>query len=258
VKPVDETLSIRGRTVAEWLGQLSAADPANRREAIEALSEAAAGLSVLLRRLAGAMRAPADSADRAALMTVLGRVGAQVQAAVASVHALLKTEVLTDATEEVRSAGLNALSLLGPRTKTDVPALMTALRDELDDVRLGAARQLGEWGPDARDAIPALIPLTQYDADPRVRSEAAFALWRIDHRPSRVVSALIASLLQPDEVARWIAADCLGEIGPDAREAVPALLEAYRLPTRSGLIRVSIRLALERIDPAAAARLPDA
>jgi hypothetical protein len=214
-------------------------------------------LSGLLRRLGEAVRTLTEPADRAALISGLGRAGAQVQAAVTAVHSRVKAEVLTDATEEVRTAGLNALTLLGPRARTEVPALIASLRDELTDVRIAAARALGEAGPDAREAIPTLIPLTQYDPDPRVRAEAAAALWRIDRRPTRIVPTLLAVLGQTDEVARWVAADCLGEIGPDAADAVPALWTAYALPYRSGLIRIGIRLALERIDPATAARLPE-
>jgi HEAT repeat protein len=252
----DHHVAYRGRTASDWFEQSCCDDAAARREAIDALTETVTALAALLRRLGGAVRSSTEPAERAVLLAALGRVGAQAQAAVAAVHALVKTEVLTDATEEVRSAGLHALTLLGPRARTEIPALLASLRDELADVRMAAARSLGESGPDARDAIPALIPLTQYDTDPRVRAEAAAALWRIDRRPTRILPSLIAVLGEPDEVARWVAADCLGEIGPDAGSAVPALLAAHALPYRTGLIRVSIRLALERIDPATAAGLP--
>jgi HEAT repeat protein len=237
------------------LGQLASADPATRCEAVEALSDAAAGLTDLLRRLGGTAGTLAEPADRAAMLTALGRAGAQAQAAVAAVHDRVKTVVLIDPSEEVRSAGLHALALLGPRARTEVPALAAALQDELVDVRAEAARTLGGLGADARDAIPALIPLTGYDPDPRVRVEAAAALWRIDHHPAKVVPTCIAALADADEAVRFVAADCLGEIGPDARAAVPALLAAYTMPARAGLVRVAVRLALERIDPAAAEEL---
>jgi hypothetical protein len=252
--PVD-SVAVRGRSVADWLGQLAASDTATRREAIDALSKTVTELAGLLRRLGTALDALPDPAERAALLSALGRAGAQAQSAVAAVHAYIKAAVLTDPTEAVRSAGLNALTVLGPRARTEVPALVAALNDELPDVRAEAARTLGGLGPDAHDAIPALIPFTEYDPDPRVRVEAAAALWRIDHHPGKVVPTCVAALASADEVVRWVAADCLGEIGPDARAAVPALLAAYSLPARAGLVRVAVRLALERIDPAAAAGL---
>jgi HEAT repeat protein len=252
--PID-SVAVRWRPVADWLGRLTSTDPAVRREAVEALSDASTGLADLLRRLGGAVGTPAEPADRAALIAALGRAGAQTQSAVAAVHAYVKAAVLTDPTEAVRSAGLNALAVLGPRAKTEVPALVAALKDELADVRAEAARTLGGLGPDARDAIPALIPVTEYDPNPRVRVEAAAALWRIDHHPGKVVPTCVAALASVDEVVRWVAADCLGEIGPDARAAVPALSAAYAMPARAGLVRVGIRLALERIDPAAAVGL---
>jgi HEAT repeat protein len=253
-KPSD-SVSVRGWPVADWQRRLASVDPAVRREAIDALAQAAMELAGLLRRLGAAAATPAEPAERAALLSALARAGAQAQAAVAAVYDRVKTVVLTDPTEDVRTAGLNALTLLGPRARTEVPAHVAALKDELPDVRAEAARELGGLGPDARDAIPALIPLTGYDPDPRVRVEAAAALWRIDHHPAKVVPTCIAALDSADEAVRFVAADCLGEIGPDARAAVPALLAAHATPTRAGLVRVAVRLALERIDPAAAAGL---
>jgi hypothetical protein len=45
----------------------------------------------------------------------------------------------------------------------------------------------------------------------------------------------------------WIAADCLGQIGPEARDAVPELQRALRRPYKIGLIRKGVALALQRI-----------
>ncbi len=59
-------------------------------------------------------------------------------------------------------------------------------------------------------------------------------------------------------MSRWIAADCLGEIGPEAREAIPALQQVLAGPLRSRMIRMSIALALQRIDPDVAGAEGDA
>ena len=60
-----------------------------------------------------------------------------------------------------------------------VPALIKALRDKQNDVRLSAAIGLGEFGEQAKDAIPALQK-AQHDRHPGVRQAATKALSRID------------------------------------------------------------------------------
>ena len=66
-----------------------------------------------------------------------------------------------------------------------------------------------------------------------------------------VVPALARALGDANELVCWIAADCLGQIGPAAREAVPALRQALRRDFRLSLIRTGVLLALEHIDPQA-------
>jgi hypothetical protein len=60
-----------------------------------------------------------------------------------------------------------------------VPALIGALKDSEDDIRLSAAIGLGYFGDQARDAIPELQK-AQNDEDARVREAARVALSRID------------------------------------------------------------------------------
>jgi HEAT repeat protein len=77
---------------------------------------------------------------------------------------------------------LIAVRLL-PERKGDaervVPALIEALKDHGNDIRLSAAIGLGYFGEQAKDAIPALQE-TQRDRDARVREAAGVALSRID------------------------------------------------------------------------------
>jgi HEAT repeat protein len=103
--------------------------------------------------------------------------------------------------------------------------------------------------------VPALIPACLYDPDVAVRVRAAVALWRCGRRLHPSLSALIEGVKGSDPVLRWIAAECLGDIGPDAAEAVPALVEAVRHTTLR-LVATSLFLALERIDHRTAATVP--
>jgi HEAT repeat protein len=101
--------------------------------------------------------------------------------------------------------------------------------------------------------MPALIHTALWDEDPAVRLEAAVALWKIDRTGPLVIPALIKALADDNELICWIAADCLGQIGSEAREAVRALQQALRRPFKMALIRRGVALALERIDPHAEA-----
>jgi HEAT repeat protein len=60
-----------------------------------------------------------------------------------------------------------------------VPALIDALRDSEDDIRLSAAIGLGYFGEEAKAAIPRLQAV-QRDEDARVREAVSVALSRID------------------------------------------------------------------------------
>jgi HEAT repeat protein len=64
---------------------------------------------------------------------------------------------------------------------------------------------------------------------------------------------LIEALRADDEVLRWIAADCLGDIGPPAAAAAAALEEALNGNFQIAHVRTGIKLALERIKTSASA-----
>jgi HEAT repeat protein len=57
----------------------------------------------------------------------------------------------------------------------------------------------------------------------------------------------VATLKSSDSLERRLAAHALGEIGPAAREAVPALIEALR--DAEGFVRVWAAAALARVQP---------
>jgi HEAT repeat protein len=91
----------------------------------------------------------------------------------------------------------DALAELGPRAKAAVPALIEALGNPSERIRWGAARALGRMGSDAWPAVPGLIKLL--GEKPPVDSYFFHA------------------------APRDAAVEALGEIGPAAKDAVPAL-----------------------------------
>jgi HEAT repeat protein len=247
-----DELVFRGRPLGDWVARLDSTDAAERAAAAAALLEAGKGAGAVLPALVRAMQAAAWEA-RAAAAATLGEVGTQVLAALPAYRAALRAAVLTDPDTGVRTCALEALGQVGPQPRSRVPELIDALGDELAYVRLNAAYALGELGAEAKAAAGALVPLALRDDDFRVRLEAAVALWRIDRRAAVALPVLTEALCHPDEVLRWLAADCLGDMGPHARPAVPALREALGGQYRAPLIRKGIALAMERIDPDTAA-----
>jgi HEAT repeat protein len=156
----------------------------------------------------------------------LETLGTQGLSVVPALRAALRQAAWRDADEDVRQAAVQAVVQLGPQPRSALAALSDSLEDELAEVRFQAAISLGEMGKEARPATGALIRTHLYDPDPAVRAEAAVALWKIDRQAEAVVPALIRALGEANEFVCWIAADCLGDIGPAARDAVPALRAA--------------------------------
>lgn len=112
-------------------------------------------------------------------------------------------------------SGANAAELLTGR-----------LRDEADpSVRRDVVEKLGELGPPAREAVPVLETATQ-DEDSDVREAASDALARVS--PEDAVKTLVKNLKASQWQVRCGAAQMLGEMGPAARDAIPALKAATR------------------------------
>jgi HEAT repeats len=155
----------------------------------------------------------------------------------------LRTVILTDGDETVRTSALHALTLLGPTSTSQVPALVEALRDDLPATRAAAAQDLAQLGTEAKESLPALITACLRDPDVAVRVQAGAALWRVGGRLLPALPALIEGLRSGDPILCWTAADCLGDMGAEAAEAVPALREALANKQRA-LISTSIALVV--------------
>ena len=87
---------------------------------------------------------------------------------------------LGDPVPGVRWAACEALASIGPAAQSAVPQLIEALRDEFLYVRIFAAGALGSIGPKAQMARAARDALRAAANDPALRSEAEWALNRID------------------------------------------------------------------------------
>ena len=104
-------------------------------------------------------------------------------------------------------------------------------------VRKSAADGIGKIAQvKASAAKPALQPLLDAlkDSTPSVRSAAALAVGRLDE-PQEAVPALHKLLKDEKEMSvRVAAARGLGQMGPAAKEALPALREAWEAARAAG------------------------
>jgi HEAT repeat protein len=192
-----------------------------------------------------------DRAVRLPAVTALGELAAEVRRALPALRAALMETALHDGDDGVRAEAVRSLLRAGPQPATEVGALVDALHSEFDVVRFHAAIALGDFGPAGRPAVADLIHASYWDDEPAVRVEAAMALWKIDEKKPLVLHVLTEALGDASELVCWVAAECLGQIGPAASDAVPALRAALRRDFRLSLVKTGLRLALERIEPQA-------
>jgi HEAT repeat protein len=133
------------------------------------------------------------------------------------------TELSRDDDAKVRLRAVVHLGL-GPFNKAAVPALRKALRDENRTVRLAAIGALGEIGSEAREAADDLgVRLKEEDPEAGMKICAALA-----NLGPPVTPVLLEALKDDNREVQRAAVNALGEIGPDAKEAIPALAAILR------------------------------
>jgi HEAT repeat protein len=257
-----------GRTLSDWAHLLQDPDPSAQRKAVEALRlgfdvQAVPVLNRAVETGSPAVRieairalaqiqppAPETLATLSKAMRdtdpVIQRAGAAALGDVGAVSVL--AEALKDPDKDVRRNAVRPLRrvVIRDRSSTATRAVVTALADALEDpdgqIRRAAASSLGAIGPDAADAIPALAATTM-DPDPSVRNATIEALGRIGS------PAAVPVLVQALKDARTgsLAVRALGNMGPAARGAIPALREfqSQNGPDHSGEVEAAIK-AIDR------------
>jgi HEAT repeat protein len=157
---------------------------------------------------------------------------------------------LTPLGTRVIAAG--AVLRLDPGHKEALTALQAALKDVQDYQRQQAVDALAAVGPPAKEALPALRDALR-DRAPYIRVLAAAAVWRVGGDADAALPVLLEGLKAGNlTYVRQQAATKLGDMGPAAKGAVSALLEARTDP--DNFLRTSAGNALKKIDPAAAAK----
>jgi hypothetical protein len=162
---------------------------------------------------------------------------------------------LDGATPEVRAILLRAIGSFGPDAASATPKLIAALDDASPEVRRMAAAALGNIGDHNSPAAIAALAGKLSDTDAEVRCFAATALGWMGAKAAPAVPQLAQALNDPVDYVRAPAADALGAIGAEAGGATEAL--AARLSMKDqGFVLASVAYALGNIGPGAKAALP--
>ena len=144
---------------------------------------------------------------------------------------------------QVRLRTGDVLAAIGPPAKEAIPALRKALKHESAAVRWRATTALGRIGPAAKVAVGDLLAAME-DENWYVRGTAALASARTGPADKRVVPALIEALRE--EKLQVFVARALGEIGPRANAAIPALAKLAKT-AKSRSKREAAEAALKKI-----------
>jgi HEAT repeat protein len=129
--------------------------------------------------------------------------------------------------------------------KPALPALIECLKLDEGVVPERVAGAVKRMGPQAVDTATSALIEALNDQNETVRRTAAFSLGMVDTE-GKSIAALIR-MLREDASAGYAAARALGMMGPKAKSAVPALVEALR-DKRVG-VRMEVAEALQKIDP---------
>lgn len=128
-----------------------------------------------------------------------------------------------------------------------VPPLVAVVEDANADfeLRLSACRALSRIGPPAAESLERLLSIEPQ----QLQLRAMESLSRIKPvRPSTV--SIFRELLKPGEVrVRQVALECLGRIGPPAKDAVPDLVAILNDTNENETLRGEAKQALKVVEP---------
>jgi HEAT repeat protein len=200
--------------------------------------------------------------------------------------ALLKHDSPT--VRQAAALGLATIRRKSTAANQAIPALIEALADQDQEVRLYAALALKEMGADASNAVPALakvvadtgigpstnslfylraaaavalgkigpaasraLPVLKtalLESNSYLRGQTAVAIWRIDSDVDTALPVLLREMPGTVEDSKWDWIVALGEMGPRAKEAVPQLRRELQQDEYKWVLSY-VTNALKLIDP---------
>jgi HEAT repeat protein len=160
-------------------------------------------------------------------------------------------KALARADSHVRQTAAAILADIGPAAKSAIPALTEALQDPDLPVRVQVARALWEVDRDADKVIPILLEALKTN-EVILRRASAQLLTAIGQLPEGTVPALRAILNDPEPMVRVDAAVCLCDLPGYRKEAVPVL----RSVLKNRALRAQAVDALSKAGPEAKEAVP--
>jgi len=133
----------------------------------------------------------------------------------------------------LRKTAVDALGQIGPFAKAAAPALISAMQDGSAYVRRRAAQALGRIGAQGEGVASALTRGLE-DKDKRVRVWSASALQRVQPASGRGLAELVRFLGGGRRDKKKDAVRAIGEAGPAAKDAAPALIKAFKTIGQEG------------------------
>ncbi|APW62643.1 HEAT repeat domain-containing protein [Paludisphaera borealis] len=133
-------------------------------------------------------------------------------------------QAIEDPSPKVRSWAFHVLRAIAPRLEGAAPARLLKALDATDAaIRREAVETVVEFPLGIDSALPALLRILECDPDPGVRAVCSMMLVGVRPSPASI-PILMEALRSPERPVRFRAADLLSRIGPQASEAVPAVL----------------------------------
>lgn len=223
---------------------LSATNPKARLKACEILGQLGSAAEKTVPALLLRLKDDDELIVRAAT-TALGRIHAQPKLVLPALNALLGQK-----STAVRITAVRAIAEFGTEAADSAPLIVKVLADENTVLRASAAETLGHIKDARVEVIDALVKALS-DASGMVTVNAANALSQMG---TPAVSPLVKML--DDENYRALAVEVLGEIGPDAESAVPALVNLLPKVGDDEDLQRGVFIALATIGPKATAATP--
>jgi HEAT repeat protein len=231
-----------------------------RREAVQTLSNNGPATLIVLPVLRDAFDDPDQIVRQGAVRAVCA---SGVRDGNAEALAVL-IAALESQNREVRNESLGVLARYGPAAKPAIPVIIRLLLGPDDYAHYLAVHALGETGPDGAVAIPAIREAMRQEKDAGTLEEAICVLGKMQAEPEAVIPLvaawfrvrepspadtmaagaeawfqrgheaalplLVRALEKGDVQMRVASAKLLGQMGTDARPAVPALIKASKDP----------------------------
>jgi HEAT repeat protein len=191
-----------------------------RWAAMAAIGEIKPPASLVLPRAIDALKST-NRNQKALAICLLHNIGDGAEAAVPCLCEQLRSG---DSALQWRAA--HTLERLGPAAKGALPDVIGILKSTRRPKRLDnlLCQILGNLGPEVSLAVPILKERVAAETDPWKQMEFAVALWRIDARESGALGLLMEQIKdQKSSNHRWMLINKFGEIGPNAKPAVPYL-----------------------------------